>query len=36
MPIYYYTFTETIHKNKVKGFLQTPVGQYDLTKVAVS
>ena len=36
MPIYWYTFTETIHKNKVKGFLTQPTSQYDLTKVTVS
>jgi oligopeptide transport system substrate-binding protein len=36
MPIYWYTLTETIHKNKVKGFFQEPTGGYDLTKVAVT
>ena len=36
MPIYWYTLTETIHKNKVKGFLTSPTGQYDLTKVTVT
>jgi len=36
MPIYWYTFTETIHKNKVKGFLTSPTSQWDLTKVSVT
>jgi oligopeptide transport system substrate-binding protein len=36
MPIYWYTFTETIHKNKVKGFLTEPTSQWDLTKVTVT
>jgi oligopeptide transport system substrate-binding protein len=36
MPIYWYTFTETIHKNKVKGFLTAPTSQYDFTKVTVT
>ena len=36
MPIYWYTFTETIHKDKVKGFLTAPTSQYDLTKVTVT
>jgi oligopeptide transport system substrate-binding protein len=36
MPIYWYTFTETIHKNKVKGFLTQPTSQYDFTKVTVT
>jgi oligopeptide transport system substrate-binding protein len=35
MPIYWYTFTELIHKN-VKGFLTAPTSQYDFTKVSVT
>ena len=36
MPIYWYTFTEMIHKNKVHGFLTAPTSQYDFTKVTVT
>ncbi len=36
MPIYWYTFTELVHHNKVKGFLTEPTSQWDLTKVSTS
>jgi dipeptide transport system substrate-binding protein len=35
MPIYWYTWTNLVHKN-VKGFLIQPTSQYDLTKVSVT
>ncbi len=35
MPIYWYTFTELVHKN-VTGFLTAPTSQWDLTQVSVS
>lgn len=35
MPIYWYTFTELVHKN-VKGFFTSPQSNWDLTQVTVS
>ena len=35
MPIYWYTNSVLVHKN-VHGYLITPTGQYDLTKVSVT